>query len=252
MGSTAGEPRVIIINADDWGRSESETDAAARCFERGRITSVSAMMFMRDSVRASTLARDLGLEVGLHLNLSQPFDQRTPDTILARHHERIVTFLTRSRYSMLFYDPRMRQAFRYVYEAQVDEFVRLYGTVPSHIDGHHHKHLCMNMLIDGIIPRGQKVRRNFFYWPGEKSVVNRGYRSLVDFTLRARYRVTDYLFSLSECLADARLTRVLSLAESTSVELMTHPAKSAEIGVLMGDRFLTGLGQLKRRGYRSL
>jgi predicted glycoside hydrolase/deacetylase ChbG (UPF0249 family) len=48
---------VLIINADDWGRSPAETDAALDCFSNGRITSVTAMVFMADSKRAADLAK---------------------------------------------------------------------------------------------------------------------------------------------------------------------------------------------------
>src|SRR5437868_14435949 len=44
--------RSSDLNADDWGRSGAETDAALRCYKGGRITSVSAMVFMQDSERA--------------------------------------------------------------------------------------------------------------------------------------------------------------------------------------------------------
>ena len=48
---------MITINADDWGRSEAETDAALFCYVNGRISSVSAMVFMEDSERAAELAK---------------------------------------------------------------------------------------------------------------------------------------------------------------------------------------------------
>src|SRR5437588_264599 len=43
--TSIGAP-MIIINADDWGRSEAETDIALRCFKAGRITSVTAMVLV--------------------------------------------------------------------------------------------------------------------------------------------------------------------------------------------------------------
>lgn len=58
---------MIIVNADDWGRSRSETDAALFCYRKGRITSVSAMVFMEDSDRAADLAKDEGIDVGVAL-----------------------------------------------------------------------------------------------------------------------------------------------------------------------------------------
>ena len=64
---------MIIVNADDWGRSRSDTDAALACYKEERITSVSAMVFMEDSARAAELAKEMGIDVGLHINLTQPF-----------------------------------------------------------------------------------------------------------------------------------------------------------------------------------
>ncbi|TMP94577.1 MAG: ChbG/HpnK family deacetylase [Verrucomicrobia bacterium] len=55
---------MLIINADDWGRSLAETDAALRCYKAGRITSVSAMAFMADSERAAELGKELSLRTG--------------------------------------------------------------------------------------------------------------------------------------------------------------------------------------------
>jgi predicted glycoside hydrolase/deacetylase ChbG (UPF0249 family) len=55
---------MIIVNADDWGRSPLETDAALACYRDERITSVSAMVFMEDSVRASELAKEAGIDPG--------------------------------------------------------------------------------------------------------------------------------------------------------------------------------------------
>jgi chitin disaccharide deacetylase len=62
---------VLIINADDWGRSVAETDAAFKCYRGGRITCVSAMVFMHDSGRAAELAKANELDVGFHLNFSE-------------------------------------------------------------------------------------------------------------------------------------------------------------------------------------
>ena len=68
---------MLIINADDFGRSVAETDAALRCYIAGRITSVSAMVFMADSERAAELAKENELDVGLHLNFTERFTGRT-------------------------------------------------------------------------------------------------------------------------------------------------------------------------------
>src|SRR5947208_17082806 len=98
---------MLIINADDWGRSVAETDVALRCYIAGRITSVSAMVFMADSERAAELAIANGLETGLHLNFSDPFtNSRCPER-LKDCHNRIVRFLRRNKYAPILYNPSL-------------------------------------------------------------------------------------------------------------------------------------------------
>jgi predicted glycoside hydrolase/deacetylase ChbG (UPF0249 family) len=243
---------MIIVNADDWGRSPAETNAAAECIRAGRITSVTAMVFMRDSERAAELAKGLNAGVGLHLNLSQTFTADAGQAMLSERHGRIVRFLTFNKFALLMYNPFLRSSFEYVYEAQIQEFCRLYGRPPSHIDGHHHKHLCTNMLVDRIIPEEERVRRNFHYVPGQKSRINRMYRRTVDRVLARRYRVTDYLFSLSETLESIHLESVFRLARTSTVELMTHPVSVRERAYLLGDDYLARLAGLETGTFAAL
>ena len=241
---------MLIINADDWGRSVVETDAALKCYRERRITSVSAMVLMQDSKRAARLAKDYELDdVGLHLNFSEEFTDKSCSETLKEHHGRIIRFLKRGKYAQLLYNPFLRRAFAYCYHAQVEEFMRLFEKSPSHIDGHHHMHLCANVLFSSMIPAGMKMRRNFSFWPGEKSILNRTYRWLVDRWLACRYRLTDYFFDLTQCIQGKKLDRVAALAKSSNVELMTHPIVNEEEEYLMSDEFKVMLQRLKIGGY---
>ena len=242
---------MIIINADDFGRTAAESDAIIACYTARRITSTTAMVFMRDSERAAEVANGLGMDVGLHLNFSQGFTAPGAGTRLQASHERVVRFLTASKYAVVVYNPFLRQQFRDVIEGQIDEFARLYGRQPSHIDGHHHQHLCSNVVIDRIIPAGPRVRRSFSFWPGEKSVFNRGYRSLVDRALARRYQMADFFFSLEQCLETDRLSRVFHLAETATVELMTHPMNATEYRYLMSDEYWETVHRLHRLSNRG-
>jgi chitin disaccharide deacetylase len=242
----------MIINADDWGRSQPETDAALDCYREGRVTSVSAMVFMQDSERAAGLARENGVDVGLHLNLSQRYDGGVSSASATKAQDRIVRFMTRSKYAVLLYQPCLRSQFREVYETQMEEFIRLYGKPPTHVDGHQHRHLCANMLVDEIIPRGLKVRRNFTFWPGEKGLVNRLYRSWVDHWLARKYRLTDFFFSLMQSLQAERMLQVAQMASQSSVELMTHPVNRPEYEWLMSDRHLETIRGVRTASYASL
>jgi len=243
---------MLIINADDLGRSSAETNAALMCHKEGRITSVSAMVFMADSERAAELAGENDLDVGLHLNFAEIFTASKYPGMLADYHNSIVRFLMGNKYSQLLFNPFLRKAFSYSYEAQAEEFVRLFGKSPSHIDGHHHMHLCANLLLSKVIPAGTKMRRNFSFWPGEKSRLNRGYRRLVDGWLARRYQLTDYFFDLTQCIEANKLDRVAALAMSSNVELMTHPIARAEEKYLMSAEFHALLQALEVDGYALL
>lgn len=243
---------MLIINADDWGRSRNETDLAMECYSKGRITSVTTMVFMEDSERAADLAGDAGMTVGLHLNLSEPFTGKTLPTRLVEYHQRVCRFLKMGRYAVLIYNPLLQKQFRYVYEAQADEFGRLYGKNPSHIDGHQHLHLCANVLLGNVIPCGEKMRRNFSFWPGERSFVNRAWRCLSDRLLERRYRSTQYFFCLSKVLESGRLDRVLELARRAFVELMVHPVRRHEYGWLMSAECAQGIGAIQTGAYTML
>jgi chitin disaccharide deacetylase len=228
---------MLIVNADDYGRSVVETDAALSCYTAGRITSVSAMVFMADSERAAEVAKENQLDVGLHLNFTERFNGPSTPVTLASYQDKLAGFLTRNRYSQVVYNPLLRKQFSYSYEAQFDEFTHLFGKVPSHIDGHHHMHLCANLLLSNLIPAGMRIRRNFSFWPGEKSWLNRAYRSVVDRWLARKYRLTDYFFDLTQSVREKKMDRVLALAGSRSVELMTHPIVPTETDYLLSDEF---------------
>jgi predicted glycoside hydrolase/deacetylase ChbG (UPF0249 family) len=234
---------MLIINADDFGRSAPETDVAVKCYQAGRITSVSAMVFMADSERAAELVKENQLDAGLHLNFSEKFTERNNSASLNECQNRLVSYLRRNRYSQVLYNPLLRREFAYSYEAQLEEFTRSYGKVPAHVDGHHHMHLCANLLLGNLIPAGTKVRRNFSFWPGEKSWLNRKYRALVDRWLQRKYRLPDYFFDLTQCIEGNKFGRVTSLAKSDTVELMTHPILQLEFEYLMSDEFFRILQQ---------
>jgi predicted glycoside hydrolase/deacetylase ChbG (UPF0249 family) len=243
---------MLIINADDWGGWKSATEAALACHEAGRLSSVTAMVFMADSERAADLAREHQISAGLHLNLNLRFNGQLKSAVVRAHHERLIRFFGWGKYAQLIYHPWLGESFRCVYRAQVEEFNRIYGQPPTHVDGHQHLHLCVNMRANRVIPAGQKVRRSFSFWPGEKSWLNRLYRRHVDRKLCQRYRVVDYFFSLRQCLGENRIERVARLARELNVELMTHPEVKAERDFLLGDGFQRTFAGVRMASYANL
>ncbi|MEI6560763.1 MAG: ChbG/HpnK family deacetylase [Verrucomicrobiota bacterium] len=227
---------MLTINADDWGRSKAETDIAHTCHALGTVTSVSAMVFMKDSERAAEIACHEDMDAGLHLNFTEAFTGDAPPR-LREAQSRIARFLRCNKYALLFYHPLLGNAFRYVYAMQADEFHRLYGLEPSRFDGHQHMHLCSNMLFDRIIPRGSRVRGTFSFQRGDKGALNRAYRAFVKWWMTEHYAMPDYFFALSQCLGGKRLDRALELARSAQVEVMTHPVRADEYGHLTSENF---------------
>lgn len=243
---------MLIINADDFGRSRQATDRTLSCYKQGTITSTSAMVFMEDSQRAAELAKEYSIDTGLHLNFTQGFTQCNHNSQFRDYHSRIVGYLTRKKYNFLFYNPVLQKQFDYVFHVQLEEFEHLFGMFPSHIDGHHHMHLCANMLFGAIIPNGHKVRRNLSFVQGEKSLPNRMYRAAIDNWLTRRYSTTDYLFSLPERIKTGRLEYALDLAKTSIVELETHPELTEEFEWLTGSKCIRAFSSLQRGTYTQV
>jgi YdjC-like protein len=239
---SAGSPSVtevaqsglLIVNADDWGRDAHTTGCILSCVTRKAVSAVSAMVFMEDSERAAAIALERGIDAGLHLNFTLPFTATACPSGAAGHQRRIAAYLRRHRLAQLVFNPALVKSFDYVVAAQIDEFRRLYGTDPARLDGHHHMHLCANVLLQGLLPPGTLVRRNFSFQPGEKGMLNRTYRRFVDSRLIRRHHLADYLFSLAPVEPAGRLGRIFSLARRQVVELETHPVRREEYGFFMG------------------
>ncbi len=225
----------LVINADDWGADRQTTDRIWDCAIKRRISSVSAMVFMDDSERAAELSRDAGITSGLHLNFTTPFSARRCPPVLLEEQRKITVWLRRTRFARALYHPGLHRSFEYVVAAQLEEYCRLYGAAPERLDGHHHMHLCPNVLFARLLPAGTTVRRNFTFEAGEKNILNRLYRSISDRMLARRHRVTDFFYSLAPIVPLARVQKILALARAFKVEVETHPAVPEEYQFLTGE-----------------
>ncbi len=224
----ATQAGVLIVNADDWGRDTENTDRTLDCVLCGTVSSVSAMVFMEDSKRAAGIARERGIDAGLHLNFTSPFSGPRTSPLLLDHHQRVARFLQRHRLAQVFFHPGLTNSFEYVVSAQLDEFRRIYGEGPNRVDGHHHMHQCANVILRRLIPQGIVVRRNFTFQRGEKGFFNRGYRRFVDRMLKRRHHLTDFFFALPPLEPPERLQKIFALAQEFIVEVETHPVDPQE------------------------
>lgn len=220
--AAGGHTGALISNADDWGRDAETTDLTLECVNGGGVAAVSSMVFMADSERAAAIAGDRNIDVGLHLNLSTPFSGPNVGANLRLHQARVSAHLRWHRLAPVLYYPHLTGSFDYLVKSQVEEFTRLYGNPPRRIDGHHHLHLCANVLYARLLPPGGVVRRNFSFQRGEKSAANRAYRAVIDALLARRHRLVDFLFVLPPVSAPDNLKRICRLAGDALVEMEVH------------------------------
>jgi len=198
------------------------------------------MVFMEDSERAAATAREHGIDAALHLSFTTPFSASGTPPRLLEHQQPLIRFLRRNRFAPVVFHPGLIRSFEYVVNAQLEEFRRLYGAEAGRVDGHHHMHLCANVVLQNLMPFGAVVRRNFSFQTDEKGLANRLYRRFVDRLLRRRHELMDFFFALPPLEPPHRLQRIFSLARQFAVEVETHPVDPEEY------RFLTR-GEVFRR-----
>jgi predicted glycoside hydrolase/deacetylase ChbG (UPF0249 family) len=236
----SGSAGLLIVNADDLGRTPGESDAVMDCWRAGGISSATHMVWMSDSDRAAALAREARLPTGLHLNLVEPYsapdvppDVRARQAAVARHYAG-----RGARIRALLYDPRRRRQVDRVIADQLARYRELHGGEPTHVDGHHHSHLVPTVLMSPALPRAVPVRRAFTFLSGERPAASRAMRSARNALIARRFRTTDWLFDLSElhpALGGGRLEQKLALARSGTVEVMAHPGVPGERKLLVGE-----------------
>ena len=228
----------LIVNADDWGCDQKTTDRIFECVTVGAVSSTSAMVFMEDSARSAALAREHNVDCGLHLNLTTSFSAPRLSTTLREHQRRLSGFLKSHRFAPAVYHPFLASSFEYVTRSQLDEFERLYGIPAGRIDGHHHMHLSANVIAQKLLPAGTIVRRSFSFESGEKSAINRWYRTRQAKRVARRHRTTEFLFSLRPLQPASRLERIFNLALGADVEVETHPVNEDEYRFLFGEELM--------------
>ena len=160
----------LVINADDWGQDEYTTKRIFSCVRAGTVTSVSAMVFMEGSVSGAETARAANVDAGLHINLTTPFTAPRCPTALRDRQSRIAECLRAHRWARTVFHPLLTAAFDYVVKAQLEEFQRLYGSAPVRLDGHHHMHLCTNVLLQRLLPEGTRSAEIFRLAPAKKAL----------------------------------------------------------------------------------
>ena len=115
--------RVLIVNADDFGRSPGVNSGIIRAHEEGIVTSATLMVRWPDAEEAAVYARRTSLAVGLHLDLGE-WEYAQGEW--------------RARYEVV--DTETAGAVADELGRQLGRFERLMGRPPTHLDSHQHVH----------------------------------------------------------------------------------------------------------------
>jgi len=150
--------RLLIVNADDLGRSEGVNRGIFEAHERGVVTSATMMVSFPAARRAGAeLAHHPDLGVGLHVTLSG-----AAPTLPVREVPSLVDaggLLPRKPDAMGEIDPaELRAEVRH----QLELFRRMTGRMPTHLDSHHHSHrlpVVLDALLEVAREHGLPVRR---------------------------------------------------------------------------------------------
>lgn len=144
--------RRLIVNADDFGRSQSINEAVIRAHQDGILTTASLMVngsAFEQAVRLAQANPQLG--VGLHLSLVCGRSSLKPTEIPGLVDDRY-NFSNHPVWAGLryFFIPRLRSQLRHELHAQFQKF-HLTGLPLDHVNGHLHLHLHPTVL--GILLR---------------------------------------------------------------------------------------------------
>ena len=143
--------RRLIVNADDYGLTSGVSEGIRHAHLGGIVSSTSAMMnlpaSLHDLPRAQTLCPKLGLGVHLVLTVGAPLlpAAKVPTLVDAsgKFFKRAVLVQRLERI-----DPDEALA---EWRAQVQQFVRVTGRKPDHLDSHHHSSYFTPALFERML-----------------------------------------------------------------------------------------------------
>lgn len=248
---------MLIVNADDLGLRASMTDATLAAWRAGAVTSASAMVHMPDSVRAAALAREAGLPVGLHLNLTESFSGPGVPSAVRERQRRAVAVFRPLRLMRWAYLPGVAGLIAAAIDDQLEAFAVLYGGPPDHYDGHQHVHVCPNVARSRALPAGLPTRGAADVPLGERNGVRataRRARGALTIPARPRPARFFYLVDVHPSLGGRGLDQALALARGpgSSVEVMVHADWAADRSVLTSEEWARQLAGVPLGTYADL
>lgn len=222
---------ALIINADDFGKSEDVNRAIVECFDKGYITRTTLMANMPYAKEAAELALAKGFKnrVGLHINLTEgkPLTEgiaKNPDFCdengvfnAAFYHSTVKRLYMNRKTVNEIYDE---------IKAQIEKYHEL-GFTLDHIDSHHHVHTnypvlrALRLLSKEYNFFSIRLSRNL-YKGG--SLANRVYKKIYNNQIKSICSmVTDYFGSFKDAESYFANEDINVFTKNNTLEIMVHP-----------------------------
>jgi hypothetical protein len=221
----------LIVNADDFGISNTVNRAILESMESGLVTSTSMIANMPGFEDAVQLVREHGLligRIGLHLNLTEghPLSRPILDCPAFCNDNGCFVY---PRRSMFLLNSSEKRAVYDELKAQLECLLAM-GIRPTHLDSHHHIHtewaiapLVCRLARQYGIPRIRRSR-NIGRQP---ALSKRIYKAAINrwrLGNRHKFRNTDYFGDIDDMKG---LPETFSL-DGKSVEIIVHPIFNEE------------------------
>jgi predicted glycoside hydrolase/deacetylase ChbG (UPF0249 family) len=201
------------------------------------------MVYMSDSARAAKIARSLDLPVGLHLNITQSFEDPAVPTAVRERHTQLLRHFAGGRRSRFTFNPLLIRSVERCIADQLECFRELFGHDPTHIDGHNHAHLSPTVLF--ALPKGMRTRTAESYPRANRrpaSVIRRARHKLI----ARRHITTDRFFAVDRLgphPTESDIDKLLSATNGSSTEIMVHPDRDSDHRLLMSEAWSRTLQQ---------
>jgi predicted glycoside hydrolase/deacetylase ChbG (UPF0249 family) len=241
---------MLIINADDFGYSESVNHAIAASFSQGLISSTTIMANAPAFEHACELAKREGFadKIGIHLNLTEgmPLTEDIKKSRIFCNEDGRFCF---KRFRHYWLPPAEIALLRREISQQIQR-CRSHGIELTHADSHHHVHteLFISLAVAKELRRFGIPYLRLTDNVRPVSLFRRTYKANLNFLIALHgLKGTHYFCDLNDIAAMEKQCE----ADDVVVELMVHPAFSEDgalVDAEMKGPLLPAIRRIPQRG----
>lgn len=233
---------TLIVNADDYGLTAGVSAGIRRAALQGIVTSTTAMMNMplAEVELPKALAQCPSLGIGVHLTLTVGKPLLSPSKIPSLVDEQGNFF---RREAFVKHLPLIKAEEAHAeWTAQVEEFVRVTGLKPDHLDSHHHSSFYTPDLFENMLELASLYRCPIRYpyndlvsakefLPSQET--EKDYEVVQTLTdkyqpQRPGHFCSDFYAETAELEHLASILKQISTSDLACWEIMCHPANVDE------------------------